>query len=149
MDLLENKIIRTRVIITKKQEDFRGFYDNDIQSCLKQLEQLYPNANFSCKNEYCYFDELKIILKGTEFDVKVWTELLKIKRGETVSYNDIAIAIGNPKSVRAVGNAVGRNNISYIVPCHRVISKSGCLGGFSSGIHRKLKMLNYEEARIK
>lgn len=64
-------------------------------------------------------------LKGTEFQIAVWSELLKIKYGETKSYSDIALAIGKPDAVRAVGTAVGANPVSYFVPCHRVIGKSG------------------------
>ncbi|XP_060532871.1 regulatory protein ada [Cylas formicarius] len=126
---------------------FLQFYDDDDDECLRQLKQVFPRAepdeNFEPAQR-----ELRAILKGTELDVLVWRELLKIDKGTTVSYESIARAIGRPKAVRAVANAVGRNNISYLVPCHRVIRKNGELGGFGGGVRRKLKMLHYEGVKI-
>ncbi|XP_030757274.1 uncharacterized protein LOC115883112 [Sitophilus oryzae] len=124
------------------------FYDTDYQNCLGHLQKLYPDANLCSNNNFEIPPKLKILLKGSDFDVKVWKELLNIKKGKTLSYSDVAISIGNPKSVRAVGNAVGRNNIVYIVPCHRVIQKAGTLGGFGCGPHKKLKMLSYEGVNL-
>jgi len=81
---------------------------------------------------------------ATDFYKKVWAELLKIPYGQTVAYSDIANALNNPKAVRAVGMANGKNPIPVIVPCHRVIGKSGNLHGFSGGLDIKEKLLHIE-----
>ena len=83
-------------------------------------------------------------MEGTNFQIQVWKELLKIPFGETRSYLDIALALGNKKSTRAVGAANGQNKISIIVPCHRVIGSAGKLTGYAGGLHRKQWLLGYE-----
>lgn len=88
--------------------------------------------------------DLPLNPKGTNFQIRVWKSLLKIPYGETRSYKDIAISIGNEKSSRAVGNANGNNPILIVIPCHRVISSDGSLGGYSSGIQIKKHLLNLE-----
>ncbi|MGQ9618712.1 MAG: methylated-DNA--[protein]-cysteine S-methyltransferase [Candidatus Aminicenantia bacterium] len=83
---------------------------------------------------------------GTEAEKKVWIELLKIPYGKTVTYSFIAERIGIPEGYRFVGNAVGKNPIPIIVPCHRVIRKNGSLGGFSAGLYVKKYLLEIESA---
>jgi len=85
-------------------------------------------------------------LKGTPFQEKVWQELLNIPYGETISYGELAIRIGNPRAFRAVGMANGKNPISIIVPCHRVIGKDGSLTGFGGGIDVKKQLLSLEQS---
>ncbi|MDR2841321.1 MAG: methylated-DNA--[protein]-cysteine S-methyltransferase [Paludibacter sp.] len=85
--------------------------------------------------------DVKIIAKGTDFQVTVWNELRKIPFGETRTYSQIAQQIGRPSAVRAVANAVGANKISYIIPCHRVIRSDGGIGGFRWGVEVKRKLL--------
>ena len=98
-----------------------------------------------------YFDgkrrEFTIPLKliGTEFQKRVWEELRKIPYGETISYKELACRIGNPKAVRAVGRANGKNSIIIVVPCHRVINHNGKLGGYTGGLDVKRKLLKIEE----
>ncbi len=82
---------------------------------------------------------------GTPFQNKVWQQLLKIPYGETISYGELANRIGNPNASRAVGMANGKNPISIIVPCHRVIGKDGSLTGFGGGIEIKKKLLELEQ----
>ncbi len=82
---------------------------------------------------------------GTEFQQKVWNELTKINYGQTVSYNHIAKTIDNQKSIRAVGTSNGKNQISIIVPCHRVIGSDGSLTGYAGGLWRKKWLLNHEK----
>ena len=89
--------------------------------------------------------DIPIKLQGTEFQKKVWNELLKIPYGETCSYKDIAIRINNEKGVRAVGMANHNNPIAIIVPCHRVIGKNGKLVGYAGGIDIKSKLLEIEK----
>ena len=85
--------------------------------------------------------------KATDFYKQVWSELLKIPYGKTVAYLDIAEALNNPKAVRAVGMANGKNPIPIIVPCHRVIGKSGHLHGFTGGLDIKEKLLHIENPK--
>lgn len=88
--------------------------------------------------------DLPIHLEGTDFQKSVWRELLDIPYGETRSYLEIAEAVGSPKAMRAVGGANGRNKISIVVPCHRVIGKDGSLTGFAGGTGIKHKLLQLE-----
>ena len=91
--------------------------------------------------------ELNISSKGTEFQKKVWAELLKIPYGKTKSYQEIADAIGKPNAQRAVGSACNKNPILLTIPCHRVVSKTGKLTGFACGIDRKEQLLKLEANR--
>lgn len=89
--------------------------------------------------------DIKLDLRGTDFQLAVWRQLLKLSFGQLVSYGGLAQALGRPKSAaRAVGGAVGSNPVPIIVPCHRVIAADGGLGGFSSGLSRKLILLGVE-----
>lgn len=88
--------------------------------------------------------ELPVNGEGTAFQKAVWRELQKIPYGETRSYEDIAIAIGNKKAVRAIGQANGRNPIMIVVPCHRVIRKNGDISGFACGVEAKRYLLDLE-----
>jgi len=87
----------------------------------------------------------QVIFTGTTFQNQVWQELLQIGYGEVCSYKDIAERIGNPKAVRAVGQAVNRNPISILVPCHRIIGSNGHLTGYNGGIDKKTYLLNLEQ----
>lgn len=89
---------------------------------------------------------LRIVMIGTDFQVSVWEALLRIPLGQASTYSDVARAIGKPKASRAVGAAVGRNPISFVVPCHRALGKSGALTGYHWGITRKRAMLGWETA---
>jgi AraC family transcriptional regulator of adaptative response/methylated-DNA-[protein]-cysteine methyltransferase len=89
---------------------------------------------------------LNVFLKGTNFQIKVWQALLTIPRGRVTSYSVIAEEIGRPRAVRAVANAVGRNPLAYLIPCHRVIRKSGEAGGYRWGNTRKKAILAWESA---
>ncbi|ATG48965.1 6-O-methylguanine DNA methyltransferase [Celeribacter ethanolicus] len=86
-------------------------------------------------------------LIGAPFQIKVWEALLSIPSGHVTTYSDIAQAIGNPKAVRAVGTAVGRNPVSWLIPCHRVLRKTGALGGYHWGLPVKRAILAYESAQ--
>ena len=97
-----------------------------------------------------YFDgsgagfDLPLDLHGTPFQRAVWDALLRIARGTTCSYGDIAVVLGSPSAVRAVGAAVGKNPVSVIVPCHRVIGRDGSLTGYAGGLERKKALLALE-----
>ena len=92
--------------------------------------------------------DLTFDLRGTAFQQEVWLGLASIQLGETSTYGELAMRIGRPKAVRAVGAAIGRNPISIILPCHRVIGASGDLTGFAGGIETKRSMLAFELAAI-
>jgi AraC family transcriptional regulator of adaptative response/methylated-DNA-[protein]-cysteine methyltransferase len=87
---------------------------------------------------------LRVVLLGTDFEVRVWETLLRIPMGRFTTYSDIACKIEKPKAARAVGAAVGKNPVSFVVPCHRVIGKSGELTGYHWGLTRKRAMLGWE-----
>ncbi len=87
---------------------------------------------------------LRIVFIGTEFETRVWQTLLRIPLGKATTYSDIATHIGKPAASRAVGSAVGRNPISFVVPCHRVLGKSGSLCGYHWGLTRKQAILGWE-----
>src|ERR1700674_2454476 len=88
------------------------------------------------------------VLIGTDFEVRVWETLLKIPMGRAVCYSDIATKINSPKASRAVGAAVGKNPLSFVVPCHRALGKGGALTGYHWGITRKQAMLGWEAGQV-
>lgn len=89
-------------------------------------------------------------LEGTPFQKSVWHALLKIPKGKTISYKELANKIGKPKAIRAVANAVGANPCAPLIPCHRVLGSNGALGGYSGkgGIKTKIKLLKKEGIKI-
>ena len=93
--------------------------------------------------EFDIYDKLEI--KGTDFQKSVWEELINIPYGETRTYKDIAQKINNPKALRAVGTAIGKNPFFIIIPCHRVIRSDGKMGGFAYGLDVKEKLLDLEK----
>ncbi len=101
-----------------------------------------------------YFDgtrkefDIPYELVGTEFQKKVWKELLKIPYGETISYKELAIRIGNERAQRAVGGANNKNKLAIIVPCHRVIGSNGSLVGYASGVDVKKMLLELEKSHL-
>jgi AraC family transcriptional regulator of adaptative response/methylated-DNA-[protein]-cysteine methyltransferase len=92
---------------------------------------------------------LDVIVRGTNFQVRVWEALLRIPPGRAVTYEAVAETVGSPRAVRAVGNAVGANPVAYLIPCHRVIRKSGIFGNYRWGSARKAALLAWEAARFR
>ncbi len=91
---------------------------------------------------------LHLILSGTNFQIKVWEALIKIPFGSVVSYEDVAVQVGIPGATRAVGSAVGKNPVSFIIPCHRVIRKTADFGNYGGGTARKKAILGWEAAHL-
>jgi AraC family transcriptional regulator of adaptative response/methylated-DNA-[protein]-cysteine methyltransferase len=91
---------------------------------------------------------LRVVLIGTDWEVRVWETLLKVPMGRATTYSDIAVKVRAPKAARAVGAAVGKNPLAFVVPCHRVIGKGGNLTGYHWGLTRKRAMLGWEAGRI-
>lgn len=109
-----------------------------LKECVEQIDEYFKGR----RKKFT----IEIQLQGTDFQKKVWKQLMKIPYGKTVSYKDIAASIGNKKAVRAVGGANNRNNIGIIVPCHRVIGSNGDLVGYGGGLWRKEWLLRHEKA---
>lgn len=111
-----------------------------LKTCCRQLEAYF-------KGEQVKFTCL-LKPKGTAFQQEVWNALLKLPYGERSTYKKIAMHIGRPRSVRAVGNAIGRNPLLILIPCHRVIHSDGSLSGFAAGVERKVWLLNLEHGVV-
>ncbi|HKQ29883.1 MAG TPA: MGMT family protein, partial [Burkholderiales bacterium] len=92
---------------------------------------------------------LHVFLRGTNFQIKVWEALLRIPPGHVASYEDLAASIGVPSATRAVASAVARNTIGYLIPCHRVIRKSGVIGEYRWGAVRKRALLAWEATAVR
>lgn len=107
-----------------------------LQDCLQQLDEYFKGQ----RNEF----KLTLDLHGTSFQKRVWQALMTIPFGKTVSYLDIALALGDRKSIRAVGGANGKNPVCIVVPCHRVIGSNGSLIGYGGGLWRKEWLLKFE-----
>jgi len=107
-----------------------------IKSCKKQLSEYFSGARKTFS--------LPLKPSGTEFEKSVWLELQNIPHGRSISYEELAIRLGDIKKIRAAGRANGKNPIPIIIPCHRIIGKDGSMVGFSGGIHRKEWLLTHE-----
>ena len=133
-----DKIITVNFLKDSKQEEVRN---NVVDQCIEELDEYFFRGR--------KFFSVEIELRGSDFQKTVWNELLNIPFGSTASYESIAVRIGNIKSIRAVGLANGQNPIAIIVPCHRVIGKSGDLVGYGGGLENKEWLLYHEGARLK
>jgi AraC family transcriptional regulator, regulatory protein of adaptative response / methylated-DNA-[protein]-cysteine methyltransferase len=145
---------------TAKGICYIGFSD-EVHNSLHTLNDKFPNATISQRNDeiqnsaLSFFNadwnklsQIKLHLKGTAFQLKVWDALLRIPMGGLSTYGDIAQYIGKPKASRAVGTAIGRNPIAYLIPCHRVIQASGNYGQYHWGSVRKKAMIAWEASKI-
>ena len=130
----ENAILSVGFVEDKSMDNFE--IHPCLEECVEQIDEYFRGE----RKEF----SMNLQLQGTDFQKKVWSQLMKISFGETLSYNDIAASIGNKKAVRAVGNANGKNKIAIIIPCHRVIGSNGRLVGYASGVWRKKWLLLHE-----
>ncbi|MGI9387299.1 MAG: methylated-DNA--[protein]-cysteine S-methyltransferase [Methyloligellaceae bacterium] len=136
--------------------------DQDGEKVFADMSKRWPEANYRQNPEKTasfarrIFDPgtwradrpLKIVLIGTDFEIRVWQSLLSVPMGRAVSYSDIASHVRVPRAARAVGSAVGRNPISFVVPCHRVLRKDGDLGGYHWGVTRKKAIIGWEAGQV-
>lgn len=113
-----------------------------------QEDQLQQNALCIFQQDWTKMDQIKLHLKGSDFQLKVWESLLKIPMGKLTTYGQIAEKIDNPKASRAVGTAIGSNPVAFLIPCHRVIQASGIFGGYMWGPIRKTAIIGWEAAII-
>lgn len=110
----------------------------------KFTDMIYIQLKEYLKGNRKKFEGIDLKLYGTDFQIQVWNEISKIPYGKTQSYKDIAILIGNENASRAVGNALNKNPIPLIIPCHRVVASNGNLTGFAYGVNLKKKLLELE-----
>lgn len=147
------------VASTSKGICYMAFAD-DEENAFSELKKNFPNANYRqmvdliqqnalyiFTHDWTKLDQLKLHLKGTSFQLKVWETLLKIPVGGLSTYKTIAEKIDHPKALRAVGTAIGQNPVAFIIPCHRVIQSSGTLGNYHWGATRKTAMIGWEAAK--
>lgn len=147
------------VASTSKGVCYMAFEDNESEA-LTHLTAKFPNASFSRKldliqqnalfifqNDWNKLPEIKLHLKGTDFQLKVWETLMKIPMGQLSTYGTIAEQIDHPKASRAVGTAIGSNPVAFLIPCHRVIQSTGLFGGYMWGNTRKTAIIGWESAK--
>ena len=136
-----------------------AFVDEGEEEALGSLKQLFPNAAYTqCPDrkqedalsvfnrDWSKPDEIKLHLKGTSFQLKVWETLLKIPAGGLTTYADLATKSGHEGACRAVGTAIGRNPVAFLIPCHRVIKATGDIGNYHWGEVRKEAIIGWEAA---
>lgn len=138
LEFFEKKILEREIdeLIKKYDAKLELKKNEDYKNLQKQLDEYFEGNRKK-------FD-IPLLLIGTEFQKKVWETLQTIEYGKTISYLEEAQRMKNPLAVRAVGTANGKNKISIIVPCHRVIQKNGTLGGYGGGLDRKKFLLSLE-----
>ena len=129
----EDAILSVMFVDEEKQTDVTNPM---LEKAIAQIDEYFKGK----RKEF----DLKVSFEGTDFQKKVWKELMNIPYGKTLSYKEMAINIDNEKAVRAVGSANSKNIISIIVPCHRVIGANGTLTGYAGGLHRKQWLLEHE-----
>src|SRR5688572_27426106 len=134
----EGKIITVNFLKDSKREENPTAI---IEQCITELDEYFYKGR--------KFFTVDLNPPGTDFQKKVWNELLTIPYGKTISYEALAIRIGNIKSIRAVGLANGQNPVAIIIPCHRVIGKGGELVGYGGGLDNKEWLLHHEGAILK
>lgn len=136
-------------------------FENDMQKALGDLQTKFPNASFFeqqddfqktalsiFSTDWTELKTVKLHLKGTDFQLKVWESLLNIPMGKLSTYGMLAEKIGHSKASRAVGTAIGSNPVAFLIPCHRVIQSSGKLGGYLWGTERKQLIIGWESSRV-
>lgn len=119
-------------------ERAEGYPTPVIEQCINELDEYFFRGR--------KFFNVELQLSGTDFQNKVWNELLTIPYGKTISYLELALRIGDINSIRAVGLANGQNPLAILVPCHRVIGKNGDMVGYAGGLDKKIWLLQHEGA---
>jgi AraC family transcriptional regulator of adaptative response/methylated-DNA-[protein]-cysteine methyltransferase len=150
------------VIIASTEKGVCHIAFGESDSCaLAELETRFPNAQYDLQqdrhqanalrvfeSDWSRPDQVRLHLKGTDFQIKVWEALLNIPSGELVSYSDIAQKVGRPQASRAAGTAIGSNPVAFVIPCHRVIRANGEIGEYMWGSTRKSAIIGWEASRM-
>lgn len=126
----------TSISVIDRETEMKSNISPELEEAVRQIEEYFLGK----RKEFTF----KLNPTGTEFQKKVWDELLKIPFGETISYLDLSKKLGDPKAIRAVAAANGKNPIWIVIPCHRVVGSKGEMVGYAGGIHRKKWLLNHE-----
>lgn len=138
---------------TDKGVCYLGFIDNNTELIFGGFKKLFENENLLhddkkakeyLENIFIKNKKYKLFVKGTNFQINVWKALLNLPSGTLATYQDIATSLEKPKAVRAVASAIAKNHIGYLIPCHRVIAKSGAMSGYRWGIERKKILIAHE-----
>ncbi len=141
------------IAFTKRGVSYLGFIDNNEETIFNRFQEIWAKADLirDDKKAEDFLDNIfvedkkfDLYVKGTNFQINIWKALLNIPTGTIATYQDIANSINKPKAARAVANAIGSNHIGYLVPCHRVLAKSGAMSGYRWGIERKKILVAYE-----
>ena len=148
------------VASTEKGICYMAFVDDDKQA-LDTMQKCFPNARYKqvvdliqqnalyiFTHDWKDLDKIKLHLKGTAFQIKVWEALLKIPMGQLSTYGNIAERLQSPKASQAVGSAVGSNPVAFLIPCHRVIQSTGVFGQYLWGSIRKTAIIGWEAAKV-
>lgn len=133
----QEEFITSIQFINRNQKE-KGQYSKTIESCIKELKEYFSGR----RKEF----SIPIKPNGSIFEQEVWNELRRIPHGQTISYEQLAVRLGNPKKIRAAGRANGKNPLAIVIPCHRVIGKDGSLVGYAGGLDRKEFLLHLEGA---
>ena len=155
-----NSVFGETFIAATPQGICRLSFDNNRDAALTELQQSFPNATCVEQNNWLHqlalqamrhpcdrsLPVLPLHVKGSNFQLRVWRQLLKIPVGDVITYGDVACRMNKPGASRVVGNAAGSNPVAYFIPCHRVVLSSGALGGFRWGFVRKLAIIAWERA---
>ena len=149
------------VASTHKGICYMAFADEGKEIALKDLKSKFPNAGFHARpdelqekalsifgQDWGKPGEIKLHLKGTDFQIKVWETLLKVPMGELTTYSGLAGKLQHPQAARAVGTAVGSNPVAFLIPCHRVIKADGQIGQYHWGSTRKNAMIGWEATQV-
>jgi methylated-DNA-[protein]-cysteine S-methyltransferase len=137
IELREDEAALSYLVFHNSEPQFQVSETLLLKKTIHQLDEYF-------KGKRKHFD-IPLLLKGTYFRMKVWNELLNIPYGGTISYGELAVAIGNPQASRAVGQANHHNPISIVIPCHRVIGADGSLTGYGGEVWRKEWLLAFEK----
>lgn len=149
------------IAFTKRGVSYLGFVDStneNKEALFDRFKEIWEKAELIEDDEKAQeflnniFVEKKkfdLYVKGTNFQINIWKALLNIPNGAIATYQDIANSINKPKAVRAVASAIGSNHIGYLIPCHRVLAKSGAMSGYRWGIERKKILVAYEALKTK
>ena len=130
-------ICRVSFLDDKKEDDANP--SSITSDCIGQLKEYFAGKRTAFS--------LPLNFSGTDFQKKVWSELMKIPYGKTISYQELALRLGDDKVIRAAGTANGKNPVAIIVPCHRVIGSDGTLVGYTGGLWRKKMLLEFEAGK--
>jgi len=129
------------VLFVEEEREDAGLHEI-LQPCMDQLHAYFSGAQHN-------FHSLPLTIQSTDFQLQVWEYLITIPYGKTRTYSEVAASIGHPKAIRAVGSAVGRNPLSLLIPCHRVVPASGEVGEYAHGAWRKEWLLRHEKDTIR